>query len=169
MKYVRLTDQEKVNIIQAYTVQLIPMIQLARKYGVTRQCIFKLLNKADIDTSKEAANISVSCTVCGEETKRLRCIVRKSHHIFCSKACYFAWLKHGNGNPLIMHRNSARQARAIVSKLFALQPGYIVHHEDRNQYNNYIPNLKVFANSGDHVRYHRGFIVPILWDGSKHQ
>jgi hypothetical protein len=65
-----------------------------------------------------------------------------------------------------MHRNSSRQARAIVSDHFALRPGNIVHHEDRNQYNNELNNLKVFTNSGDHVRHHRGFIVPILWEGT---
>lgn len=167
MKYVRLTDKEKVDIIERYSVGLETMIDLAKEHGITRQGIYKLLKGAGVETSKElAGNIMVSCTVCGKEVSKHRMQVRNFLHQFCSKDCYFAWLKHGNGNPLIMHRNSARQARAIVSDLFALRPGNCVHHKDRNQYNNKLSNLMVFANSGDHVRHHRGFTVPVLWDGA---
>ena len=167
MKRIRLTDQDKVNIIEGYSVNLIPMITLAKRYGISRQGVYKVLRMAGIETSKEfAGNLMVSCTVCGTEVKKHRAEVRKRLHIFCSEACYFAWLKHGNGNPLIMHRNSSRTARVIVSDHFALKPGYIVHHKDRNQYNNELSNLMVFTNSGDHIRHHRGFTVPVLWDGS---
>ena len=167
MKYVRLTDKEKVDIIERYSVGLETMIDLAKEHGITRQGVYKLLKGADVETSKKlAAHILVSCTVCGKEVSKYRLQVRRQVHQFCSKDCYFVWLKHGNGNPLIMHRNSARTARAIVSEHFALRPGNIVHHEDRNQYNNELKNLRVFANNGDHVRYHRGFTVPVLWDGS---
>jgi len=165
-KYIRLTDQEKVDIVNAFINELEPMINLAKKYNVTRQSIYKLIKSAGIDTSNGAANLLVSCSCCGKEIIRNRARVRKSKHLFCSEDCYFAWLKHGNGNPLIIHRQSARIARDIVEKYFALRPGNIVHHEDRNQFHNSITNLRVFTNQGDHVRYHRGFIVPILWDGS---
>jgi hypothetical protein len=165
-KYVRLTDKEKVDIIDKYKNGLVPMIQLAEKAGTTRQAIYKMLKSAGIDTSKaSAANINVSCSCCGKEIKRMRCQVRKTKHLFCSWPCYFAWLKHGNGNPLVMHRQGQRTARKIVTEYFALRPGNIAHHEDRNQFNNEVYNLKVFMNQGDHVRYHRGFLVPILWDG----
>jgi hypothetical protein len=165
-KRIRLTDKDKVNIVDAYINGLKPMIELAAMYGVTRQGIYKVLCSAGIDTSKQAAHMSVSCSCCGKEIKRLRCQIRKANHLFCSQECYFAWLKHGNGNPLIMHRNSSRIARGIISKVFALRPEHIVHHEDRNQYHNALANLKVFANQGDHIRYHRGFTVPVLFDGS---
>ena len=162
----RLTDQELVDIVRRYTVDLIPMIQLARDYGVTRQGIYKVLRKAGIDTSKQAANLPVSCSCCGKQFTKKRCQVRKAKHVFCGEDCYFAWLKHGNGNPLIIHRSSARLAHKIVGEHYTLLPGQVVHHEDRNQFNNHISNLKVFSNNGDHVRYHRGFIVPVLFDGS---
>jgi hypothetical protein len=166
-KYVRLTDKEKVDIIEAYTVGLIPMIKLAAKYNIVRQAVHKVLKSAGIDTSKTgAAHIKMSCCCCGKEIIRLRCQVRSTKHMFCSEDCYFAWLKHGNGNPLVIHRQAARLAREIISKHYALRPDEIVHHEDRNQNNNLIQNLKVFKNQGDHVRYHRGFIVPIIFDGN---
>jgi hypothetical protein len=86
--------------------------------------------------------------------------------MFCGEDCYFAWLKHGNGNPLVIHRQAARSAREVISRYYALRPDEIAHHEDRNQNHNLIQNLKVFKNQGDHVRYHRGFIVPIMFDGN---
>jgi hypothetical protein len=168
MKRLRMSDKERVDIVNAYTIGLVPMIALAKQYGLTRQGIHKLLKHAGVDTSKQAANIPVSCTCCGIEFTKLRCQVRKQKHVFCSEVCYFAWLHHGNGDPLVMHRTSARHARTIVGEYFALKPGYIVHHEDRNQFNNNLWNLRVFANQGDHVRYHRDCFVPILWDGSNY-
>jgi transposase-like protein len=170
MKYVRLTDQERVYIVKAYETDLARMIDLAKQHGVTRQCIYKVLKQAGVNTHRGeggATQIHYSCTVCGKEGIMARARFRKRKHVFCGEECYFAWLKHGNGNPLIMHRTGARHARAIVSGLFSLRPGNVVHHEDRNQFNNALYNLKVFAYSGDHLRYHRGFDVPILWDGSK--
>jgi hypothetical protein len=163
-KRLRLTQQEVVYIINAFTNELETVISLAEHFGITRQGIYRVLRKAGIDVA-HAGKMTVSCTVCGEETTKARCQVRKSKHLFCSSKCYFAWLQHGNGNPFVQHRNSGRIARHIVSKSFALRPENIVHHEDRNQFNNHLSNLKVFKNNGDHVRYHRGFIVPILWDG----
>jgi hypothetical protein len=165
-KYVRFSDQDQVDIVNSYTVDLKTMIQLAAQYGATRQAIHKVLKRAGIDTSKQAAWMKVSCTCCGKEIERLRCIIRKTKHLFCSEDCYFAWLKHGNGNPLVIHQHSSKTAREIIKRYWALCDGQIVHHEDRNQFNNLIWNLKVFKNQGDHVRYHRGFIVPVLFDGS---
>lgn len=167
MNNYRFTDKQKVDIIQRYTVDLVPMITLAAEYGKTRQAVYKVLKAAGIDTSKAAANIAVSCCCCGQECTHKRYRVRNTIHLFCSQECYTAWLKHGNGNPLIIHRASSRRARAIVEKYFPLLPGYIVHHEDRNQFNNHPSNLRVFANQGDHIRYHRvpQLLVPILWDG----
>ena len=164
----KVTDKERVDIVEAYTVGLERMIDLATKYAMTRQGIYKILKKAGVNTSKGpggATQITYSCTVCGKEATMGRAYFRKRKHVFCGQECYFAWLKHGNGNPLIMHRNSSRIARSIVGKLYNLRPGHIVHHEDRNQFNNEPKNLKVFANQGDHVRHHRGFEVPILWEG----
>ena len=165
MKYIRLTDMDKVNIIKRYSVGLETMIALAKEYGVTRQGVYKVIKKSGIEPM-DITWLDVSCTACGEEIKRRRCQVRKAKHLFCSEECYFNWLKHGNGNPLILSRMGQRIARQMVSKYFALQPKCTVHHEDRNDFNNEPYNLKVFANQGDHIRYHRGFIVPILWDGS---
>lgn len=158
----RLTGKEQVDVVNAYTQDLEPMISIAKRYGVTRQGVFKILARAGVDTTKR--KLPVSCTVCGTEIMRHKARIRKQLHHFCSGACYHAFLHTGNGNPLIMNRHSSRLAREIVSQYFALSPANVVHHEDRNQLNNILSNLKVFANQGDHVRHHRGFDVVPLWE-----
>jgi len=162
------TDNDRVDIVRRYSVGLERMGDLAKDYAMTRQGIYKILKQAGIDTHKGKGGpcwVTFSCTVCGEESTKRRAEFRKRKHVFCGEKCYVAWLKHGNGNPLIMHRESGRQSRKIVAKYFPLRPSHVVHHEDRNQYNRHPSNLRVFKNNGDHVRYHRGFTVPILWDG----
>lgn len=161
----RLTPKDQVNIIRAYTEQLTSMIELAKQYGITRQGIRKVLKRSGVNTSKH--KITVSCSTCGKEIIRNKCQIRKSLNHFCNHDCYYAFLEAGNGNPYIQNRQGQRIARKKVAELFDLQSGNIVHHDDRNTLNNMLHNLKVFRNQGDHIRYHRGFTVEILWDGSK--
>ena len=165
-KHIMLTDRERVDIINQYQNELVSMIDLATKYGITRQGIYKIIKKAGIETSKTlAGNIMVSCTACGNETRKHRKYFKAHQHHFCSRNCYAMWLKNGIGAPYIQWRHGQRIARALISEHYALKPGYVVHHEDRNSYNNSLNNLRVFTNNGDHISYHRGGIVPILWDG----
>lgn len=159
----KLTQRDKVDIIEAYTALFTPMIELAEKYDVTRQAIWKVLKKAGVDTSKQL--IKVSCTTCGAVLSRPKCRIRKQKHHFCDYDCYFAYLDAGNGNPYLANRHGQRIARRVVEQFFKLEEGHIVHHEDRNTLNNTPQNLKVFACQGDHVRYHRGFEVEPLWCG----
>jgi len=162
---VRLTIRQKVDIIKAYETGFEPMQVLADKHGVSRQAIYKILKHAGIDTSKRL--IPVSCAVCHKEILRNKAKIRKQLNHFCGHDCYSAFLS--NGKPHGYWReetgNSSRIARKIVSQYFSLQEGHIVHHENQNRFNNHLDNLRVFANSGDHVRYHRGFDVDPIWDG----
>ncbi len=159
----KLTNKEQGNIIEAYN-NLTPMITLAEQYGVTRQAIWKLLNKYGCDTSKRL--ILVSCTTCGKEILRTKGRIRKQLHHFCDENCYYVFLEAGNGFPYIQNRHGQRIARSIVSKHFTLGTNHIVHHENRNTLDNRLKNLKVFRNQGDHVRHHRGFDVEPLWSGT---
>lgn len=157
------------DIVRRYTEELEPMISIAKFYNVQRQTIFLILKKLGIETSKEkAGNIIVTCTMCGKESKKLRSKVRKNKHIFCNSACYYAWLdrESANRHKYIDSMTGRREARKTVSQYIELKEEYIIHHEDRNQLNNDVKNLKVFKCQGDHVRYHRGFRVFIVWDGS---
>lgn len=162
-KRIRLSQKQKVDIINRYQNEFIPMIYLASEYGVTRQAIYKILKRAGVDTSKRL--IPVSCTTCGSECYRNKANIRTRNHIFCTRQCYDIWLQAGNGFPPLISRKGQKLARSIVSQYFSLQKGHVVHHEDRNDLNNDLKNLRVFANQGDHVRYHRDCDVQPIWDG----
>lgn len=149
----------------AYVDDLTPIIEIASWFHVTRQAIYKVLKKHGVDTSKR--QFPVKCYACGNEFLLPRCRIRISKHHFCSDDCYYAWLKAGNcGDEYKPNRHGQRLARSKVSEYFNLEPGMVVHHENRDNLDNRLENLKVFRNQGDHVRYHRdcGNVEP-LWEG----
>lgn len=169
----KVTESAKGDIVRAYTEELEPMISIAKRYGITRQGIWKVLNKAGIDTSKRLGNTrhEVTCLACKETFIKGRAYIRQHRHVFCSRDCYFAFLEAKQEGSYKYWRHGMRIAREVVSQYFDLQERNVVHHEDRNCYNNHPSNLKVFATNGDHVRYHRwsadGVEIEPLWDGSK--
>lgn len=157
---------QEVDIVDAYINRLERMSDLARKHSITRQAVWKILQKNGIDT-KKTGGMQVSCYTCGKEFKKPKCQVRMQKHVFCCEDCYFAFLDAGRGGVYVPSRQGQRIGREKVKKYFDLQESHIVHHEDRNNLNNNEYNLRVFRNQGDHVRYHRGFEVEPIWDGSK--
>lgn len=162
----QLTNRQKVDIIHDYTINLVTMIELAKRYGKSRQAIYKIIKAAQVDTAKEGG-IEVSCSCCQQIFRRHRCLIRKAKHVFCSNECYHAYLEAGNGRPYIHNRQGQRLARIEASRFIVLREGYVIHHEDRNTLNNDPHNLMVFRCNGDHVRHHRGFDVEPVWDGTK--
>jgi hypothetical protein len=154
----KLSASQKVDIINAFTIELEPMIQIAERYGKTRQAIWKMLKKEGVDVSNGLGNtrIIVSCTACNKTMECYRSRVRKQVHHFCNDECYYAYLEAGNGHgPYIQSRHGQRIARSKVKTVFNVKDEHVVHHEDRNNYNNMWSNLRVFACQGDHIRYHR--------------
>lgn len=164
----RLTEREMVDIVNAFTEELVPVVELAGRHQYSRQGIYKVLRRYGVDPAT-SGRIDVTCPCCGNVFQAMRCRVRDRKHLFCSQDCYTAWLVAGAGTrqgPYLANRHGMRVARHKVSEVFDLQPGHIVHHEDRNNLNNDLRNLKVFSCQGDHIRYHRGFDVLPIWDGS---
>ena len=147
----KLTPEVQLDIIEAYTVDLWSMQDCADALNVSRTAIHKMLNKHGIDTSKH--KLEVSCTTCGKPIMRTKKRVRNQRNHFCSTDCYYAYLDAGR-TMYNQNRQGQRTARAVVAKYFDLQDSHIVHHDDRNTLNNDIRNLKVFANAGDHIKYH---------------
>jgi hypothetical protein len=169
MPKLKVISEDVKRIIEMYQVELIPMEKIAEQYNISRMGIYKILKKAGIETRKGiATQLNVSCDNCHNIIKVVRCKVRKLKHHFCSMECRDAWLnrKDKENNPFIENRTGGRHGRIEVQKYFELKEGYVVHHEDRNQNNNDIKNLRVFATNGDHTRYHRGYEVPILFNGN---
>ena len=142
------------------------MIDLAARYGVSRMAIWKALQRSGVPTSKAVAgHVKTFCVECAAPVDHTRKVFKKAKHIFCSQECYFRWLsRHEIDHPFITRRQGLRIARKVMSQYLVLLPGYVVHHEDRNQNNNDPHNLKVFSCNADHISYRDGSGLPI-WDG----
>lgn len=158
-----LSIEDRAEVIRLYVEELIPMARLAKQYCISRQAIHKLIRKAGVNILA-ASKITTVCKQCNRPVTKVRCQFRNTNSIFCSRQCYYEWLR--SGNQYIEDRPGSRQSRKIVAAVFDLQSGNIVHHIDGNQANNSLDNLLVFKNQGDHVRHHRGITVPILWSSS---
>lgn len=149
-----------------YTQQHLTLRQIAVLVGMSAAGVNKRLKKLGIKY-QESAWVLVNCGTCGQQIRRTRSDWRKNIESYCNDECRNVYLSNPEYN---QSRSGQRQARAIVSQFFDLQPGHVVHHEDSNDNNNEISNLKVFANNSDHLKYHHGktVVVPI-WDGAYRQ
>ena len=166
----RLTQNEQVDIVNAYVNELTPVVILAKTYNRSRHGIYKALKRAGIDTSKR--KFKVSCTTCGKGISRPKCQIRNKKHLFCCIECYYAFISAKRTGIYQQSRQGQRIARQKVKECFDLKPEHIVHHEDNNNLNNSLYNLRVFANQGDHIRYHRwskndDIVIKPIWNGSK--
>ena len=165
----RLTESEKVDIIEGFTVDLISAADLAKKHEKSKPAIYNVLRRNGIDP-KAYGRLTVTCTACGEPVSKPRNQVRGRKHLFCNIECYYGYIEGLQQGSYEVNRQGQRIARLIVSHNFDLQPHHIVHHEDRNNKNCELNNLRVFASQGDHIRYHRwakdGVEIKPIWDGS---
>ena len=166
---VKLNKNQIVDVINAYTLDLESAQSIADRYHRTRQGIYKLLRSNGIAPT-DYGKLAVSCTACGGGLTRYRSHVKHRKHLFCNHDCYIAYIEAMQGGSYNQNRQGQRVGRSVVSACFDIQPGQIVHHEDRNTMNNHPKNLRVFQNQGDHIRHHRwasdGIEVKPVWDGS---
>jgi len=118
---------------------------------VVGRSILKFLNRSGIATH-DSRRI-VECGNCGIEFKKVRNVFRRSIRHYCCRECYWEKLK----NPNYIRTNmGSRRARAAVRGCgYLLLPDEVVHHIDEDAGNNDPGNLMVFANQGDHTRWHR--------------
>lgn len=137
---------------QGMTLQVI-----ADHFGVSRPAIWQALNRKTCRTNAAREPRPCACG-CGQLHMRRK---------FATQDCYYAHLERTicDGKPFIESRWGCKQARRIVSELFDLQPHHIVHHVDRNDTNNTLANLWVFASHGDHMSHHRGGLAQPIWRG----
>jgi hypothetical protein len=162
---IKISIEQHPHIIKAYTEEHLSMQMIAIKYNVSRMAIRKILIKHKVDTRKGfATQIDCNCTHCGKAIKRVRCQFRQRLNNFCSNTCRYTWLNR-KINPFISYRHGLRLARKIIEKHFNILQWHVVHHEDRNEANNSLDNLRVFESQADHVKYHRGFPAIPIWDG----
>ncbi|MGL5937061.1 MAG: hypothetical protein ACRCZI_15730 [Cetobacterium sp.] len=151
--------------------QRLPMAEVVRLSGLTRQAIWKRLRYAGcliprrVKGGAPGVMIETACAFCSQPIRRhkRKMLKLKTLRSFCSMDCYAASLAQSG---YVEYRHGSRLARAIVAQHFALEPQHIVHHKDGDQRNNDRANFLVFASQADHMAHHRGRSVVALWDGA---
>jgi len=157
--------EDKQQIIQWYKEEIKTVLQLSKEYKVARQAIYNVLNKAGVVVSPGQRVRPTVCSTCNKSLTVHLCRIKKQKRHFCNRTCYIAWME-ALGDGYQDSRQGQRLSRRIVAQYIELKPGYIVHHEDKQCWNFQAYNLRVFKSQADHVRYHRGFDVQPIWDGS---
>lgn len=178
--------------IAALCAQGLNCRQIGDFIGLTRARVSQITRQMGLKTKPR--KITIACEMCGTEFTKFRIlIVRSKHHYcsrecaatarlkfspwfpcqvcqkpcrkrYCSQKCYHSVRQDGRYQPW---REGQRKARKAVSKYFNLVRGNVVHHEDRDNRNNDLSNLRVFRNQSDHMAYHHGSPVVPLWDGKQ--
>jgi len=156
------------DIIRSFTQELESVINLAARWGLSRQAIYKILKMANVDTKK--GKIKVSCSACGGEFERPKSKVRDRKLIFHDYECMSAY-RSAKNEFSTKRAGWHRVARRKIQVLFKdLNKFHVIHFIDGKHYNTMEHNLMVFANLGDHARWHRwgedGDVKP-LWRGDK--
>lgn len=149
-------------MIRLYTVEHLTCQQIAEIMHCSRAWISIRLKDCGIHYS-QGTRVKAKCFTCGKMHEVTRARHRNRKRAFCSRECFYASRKGEHYRPW---RQGQRRARAIVAQYFKLEPQHIVHHEDKDNCNNDIRNLRVFACQADHMSYHHGNAVPFLFDGS---
>lgn len=128
--------------------------EIADMLGVTRQGVYKAMNRLGIDRSA-AERFKATCDHCGGLYELTRGRYNSSDAHYCSEDCY-----HGHRAAVLPNRTKNRQgqriARAVMEKHInrALKGTECVHHVDGDQTNNHIDNLMLFMSHSEHLRYH---------------
>jgi len=80
-------DHEKIK--RMYLNGLVPVIDLAKRYSVSRETIYKVLGKAGVDTAKKG-KVDLICLHCGRKYSLHRFEIRKlrSRYRYCGKRCF---------------------------------------------------------------------------------
>ncbi len=148
-------------LVDLYTVKHLTLRQIAGIVGMSAPGVMARLRRAGVRAS-DGTWVNAACAFCGQQVKKSRAVARQHLKSYCNSECYYASLE---ANPYRPWRQGSRVARALVAQHFALDPDHIVHHEDGDQRNNDLANLRVFASQADHMAYHRGRKVKPIWDG----
>jgi DNA-binding transcriptional regulator LsrR (DeoR family) len=159
------SERRTQQVVVWYTRDHLTVRQIGKLLDISGAAVHKRLKRAGISAA-QGTMVTLTCATC--ETPNVRWRSRaKAAKVYCNSECYFAARENLQFKPW---RNGGHLARAVVSKHFDLQREHVVHHEDSDQANNDLGNLRVFATQADHLKYHHakrtGEYAPLpLWSG----
>lgn len=142
------------------------VVDIAKQYRVSKPTIYRVLRDYGIDPAK-GYRVIRECAVCGTEVKIRRGRARTTRNTYCSHECWLAYLA-SLGDTYKPNSYGCRAAKRTVSEVwpyYSPKAGHIVHHINKDQADNRICNLMVFASQRDHMRHHRGIASEPIWRG----
>ncbi len=159
---------------ELYTDRCYSCADLANLAGVSRIAIWKKLQKLNVITKKGQNKPTLVCSHCHKSftINRKKFFRSTTTHPFCSKTCYFAFMRNPN---YIQNRWGTKLGRKSICEYLSLSTlgnglpySSVIHHINSNKLNNNIKNLVLFASSSDHQKFHHNVnpVTPI-YDGSK--
>ena len=129
----------------------IPLKEIAIKYGVTRQAIWKIFKGRTNHRRRVKEYKKIECA--NHECRKIFNVPNFRTSKYCSKACYIKMRSHYS----ILHNTgdvTDRAFRLQARKIMNCSDGQVVHHIDGNVANNDISNLMVFNSQCEHLSYH---------------
>lgn len=142
----------------------VPWRALEEAAGVSRTALWQRLRRAGVEMGRRHPPVEVACAACGVVLTRKVYTLGGGRRVYCSRACYLGSIRTGAVG-YVQHRCGQKAARKVVERVFPLKPGMVVHHWDKNNDNNRLENLAVFATNADHTSFHRGGPGRPVWDG----
>lgn len=144
----RLTADQKQEIIRAYTLGLESTGMIAKRYRVTPQSISYTLRKAGVEVNR--GRLTVQCDNCGKDITKSRALVRKNKRNYCNADCRN---EHVRSADLSRENWMMRRARKYVSDFYNIKFEEVVFALDGNIGNMTPENIVVFRNIDDRNRF----------------
>lgn len=139
--------------VELWEQDLYSLRMIGRVLGVSAAGVKKYLNRRGIETDGGPVLAVCDNPACGTSFRKPRAYKRGRRRNFCCPGCYYTVL---GSSGYTENRQGQRIARrCVMGSGFMLCPGMVVHHIDGDCGNNDIGNLMVFANQGEHMRWHR--------------
>jgi hypothetical protein len=135
-----------------------------RKYGITRQAVWKILKRYGVDTQKKM--VPVHCYVCGKPIERFKCRMREHRHHFCTRDCYYAWQR-ARFEQYKPNSYFSREVYRNINDYIKMERGYTIHFINGDREDCRVQNIMVFKSEKDHLDYEQGKRVKPLFDGRK--
>ena len=140
--------------VRAYSVDLERISDIARRYRVSRQAVWRFLQDRGVNTGTR--RVEVKCKMCHKSKEVSKRRARMQSDFFCTHACYVKWMRSSQGKA---ERDSRRVDREYLIRRHDLPDTAEIAFADGDSSNLRLVNLLIFKTPQEKERYERGLVV----------